>query len=417
MRIKFKMTKVIEINNLSKKYIIPHGNQPAYSTLIETLTNKFKSSKSNSQPTFEEFWALKDITLDIQEGDCVGIIGKNGAGKSTLLKILSRITAPTSGSVRIRGKVSSLLEVGTGFHLELTGRENIFLNGTILGMRRKEIEKKFDEIVAFSEIEQFLDTPVKRYSSGMFTRLGFAIAAHLDPDLLIVDEVLAVGDSAFQEKCLKKLNQLGSSGRTVLFVSHDVGSILTLCKKGIYLEKGQIKEVGGIEECVNAYMKTCKMHDFEWNGDIGDESLRIISARIVKSDISKDFFYQGDALKLEITYKVLKPTKDLYFGVGIWNQRQQLLGRSTTTNNLDLPGLHKLSFQLDTGIFHEGEYVIKPECFIHNFKRILNDEILLKCPIYVPERDTRLFYRDGVYLGDQWDREKSVLNSDEISYV
>jgi lipopolysaccharide transport system ATP-binding protein len=249
---------------------------------------------------------------------------------------------------------------------------------------------------------------VKRYSSGMFTRLGFAIAAHLDPDLLIVDEVLAVGDSAFQDKCLKKLNQLGTSGRTVLFVSHDIGSILTLCKKGIYLEKGQVKQIGDIESCLNAYMKTCKTQDFEWKGNIGDENLRILSAKIHKKEASKDFFYQGDPLKIEITYEIFKPIKDLYFGIGIWNQRQQLLGRSTITNEAEYPGLHRLSFNLDTGMLHEGEYSIVPECFIHNVKRILNDEIVLKCPIYVPERDTRLFYRDGIYLGDKWQREESA---------
>ncbi len=405
------MTKVIEIKNLSKKYIISHVSRPVYSTLIETLINKFKGFKGD--PT-EEFWALKDINLDIHEGDCVGIIGKNGAGKSTLLKILSRITAPTTGSIRIRGKVSSLLEVGTGFHQELTGRENIYLNGIILGMRYKEIEKKFDEIVAFSEIEQFLDTPVKRYSSGMLTRLGFAIAAHLDPDLLIVDEVLAVGDSAFQKKCLEKLNQLGSNGRTVLFVSHDMGAMLTLCKKGIYLENGQIKEIGSIEDCVNAYMKTCKMHDFEWKGIAGDENLRITSARLVKNDIASEFFYQGDKLKLEITYEILKPVKDLYFAVGVWNQRHQLLGRSTTTNTHEIPGMNKLTFFLDTSLFHEGEYLIKLECFIHDVKNILNDEIILKCPIYVPEKETRFYYRDGIFLGNEWERE--ILNQ-EITYV
>ena len=424
------MTKVIEINGLSKKYLIPHANEDSYSTLVDTLTckikdykrallNPFKKNKTVVSERFEEFWALKNLTFDVEQGDCIGIVGKNGAGKSTLLKILSRITAPTEGSIRIKGRTSSLLEVGTGFHQELTGRENIFLNGTILGMRRKEIEKKFDEIVAFSEIEQFLDTPVKRYSSGMFTRLGFAIAAHLESDVLIVDEVLAVGDAAFQEKCLKKLRTLGTSGRTVLFVSHDVGSVLTLCNKGVYLEHGQLKEAGDIEHCVNAYMKSCKTHDFEWTGSIGDENIQILRVKIIKENSVQEFFYQGDQVKVEITYEAKKPTRDLYFGIGIWNQRHQMLARSTTADITDgrltdtKSGMNKLTFTIDTSIFHEGEYLIKFECFIHNIKRILNDEIILKCPIYLSEKNLQHNHRDGIFLGNHWIEQQIS----EVSHV
>ena len=258
------MPNTIEIRNLSKKYNLFHEGQTGHTTLVETLSRTGKklfqrlrhplNSMQGDFSNFEEFWALKDISFDIEEGDRVGIIGRNGAGKSTLLKILSRITEPTSGQVKIKGRLSSLLEVGTGFHPELTGRENIYLNGAILGMSRNEIKKKFDEIVAFSEIEKFLDTPVKRFSSGMYMRLGFAIAAHLDSDLLIIDEVLAVGDTQFQEKCFKKLNDLGTSGRTVLFVSHDIGAVLSLCNRGIYLDKGQIARLSSsnyIQECNN----------------------------------------------------------------------------------------------------------------------------------------------------------------------
>lgn len=194
--------------------------------------------------TSEEFWALRDVSFEIREGDRVGIIGRNGAGKSTLLKILSRITEPSSGRVKIKGRVASLLEVGTGFHPELTGRENIFLNGAILGMTKAEIRRKFDEIVAFAEVEKFLDTPVKRYSSGMYVRLAFAVAAHLEPEILVVDEVLAVGDAQFQKKCLGKLSEVGSSGRTVLFVSHNMTAIEQLCRSALFLERGEIKEFG-----------------------------------------------------------------------------------------------------------------------------------------------------------------------------
>jgi lipopolysaccharide transport system ATP-binding protein len=260
------MSVVIDVKNVSKKYLICHTQQSAYSTLVETLSRKakvlisrmahpFDKKRQYTPDTFEDFWALKNIDMTVNEGDRVAIIGKNGSGKSTLLKLLSRITEPTEGQIRIRGRISSLLEVGTGFHPELSGRENIFLNGAILGMRRDEIRKNFDEIVAFAEVEKFLDTPVKRYSSGMYTRLGFAIAAHLDPDLLIIDEVLSVGDAPFQKKCIAKLSELGASGRTVLFVSHDVGAISSLCNKGFYLENGKLKVSGSIETCVNEYNK------------------------------------------------------------------------------------------------------------------------------------------------------------------
>jgi lipopolysaccharide transport system ATP-binding protein len=207
------------------------------------------------QPESNYIWALRDVSFDVQEGEVVGIIGRNGAGKSTLLKILSRITEPTSGEIMLRGRVSSLLEVGTGFHPELTGRENIYLNGTILGMRKREIDKKFDEIVAFSEIEKFLDTPVKRYSSGMYVRLAFAVAAHLEPEILIVDEVLAVGDAAFQKKCLGKMGEVAREGRTVLFVSHNMQAVKTLCSYAVLLDQGRITYSGPTADTIEHYLQ------------------------------------------------------------------------------------------------------------------------------------------------------------------
>jgi lipopolysaccharide transport system ATP-binding protein len=260
-------SSILEVRNVSKKYYISHMHQASYNTLVETLStqarvllrklrSRFDSSQYSAHCHLEEFWALKDISFEIEAGDRLGIIGRNGAGKSTLLKILSRIIEPTAGQILIRGKISSLLEVGTGFHPELTGRENIFLNGAILGMSKSEIIRKFDEIVAFAEIEKFLDTPVKRFSSGMYTRLGFAIAAHLDPHVLILDEVLAVGDSMFQTKCLKKMRELGQDGRTIIFVSHSPESVMSLCNKAIYLENGSIKEMGDVAKCIEAYDST-----------------------------------------------------------------------------------------------------------------------------------------------------------------
>ncbi|HAX78646.1 MAG TPA: teichoic-acid-transporting ATPase [Cyanobacteria bacterium UBA11372] len=241
---------VISVENLGKKYIIGHQMQGQYVTLKDKLTNGAKflgrklfrySTNSNLDYTQEEFWALKDVSFEIKQGDRIGIIGRNGAGKSTLLKILSRITEPTTGEVSIQGRVASLLEVGTGFHPELTGRENIYLNGAILGMSKVEIKSKFDEIVDFAEVERFLDTPVKRYSSGMYVRLAFAVAAHLEPEILIVDEVLAVGDIQFQKKCLGKMQDVSKSqGRTVLFVSHNMEAIQRLCSQCLMFERGQL---------------------------------------------------------------------------------------------------------------------------------------------------------------------------------
>ncbi|OBQ37399.1 MAG: hypothetical protein AN485_09520 [Anabaena sp. MDT14b] len=251
---------VIRVENLGKKYIIGHQQQERYTALRDVITNKVKSIGSlinpkvkNENPAFEEFWALKDVSFDIKQGDRVGIIGRNGAGKSTLLKILSRITEPTKGSIKIKGRVASLLEVGTGFHPELTGRENIFLNGAILGMGKEEIKRKFDEIVAFAEVEKFLDTPVKRYSSGMYVRLAFAVAAHLEPEILIVDEVLAVGDAQFQKKCLGKMEDVGKEGRTVIFVSHNNSAVSTLCNRGIMMNKGSIAFDATIKETITYY--------------------------------------------------------------------------------------------------------------------------------------------------------------------
>jgi lipopolysaccharide transport system ATP-binding protein len=248
---------VIKVENLSKSYILKHQNTTPYTTFREEITNKAKSI-FNSSGTFnnkstEEFWALNDVSFEINQGDRVGIIGRNGAGKSTLLKVLSRIVTPTKGRITIEGRVASLLEVGTGFHPELSGRENIFLNGAILGMSMAEIKSKFDEIVAFSEVEKFLDTPVKRYSSGMYVRLAFAVAAHLEPEILIVDEVLAVGDSAFQKKCLGKMKDVSSEGRTVLFVSHAISSVSMLCNKGVLLNKGQVVLQDDIKEVIKVY--------------------------------------------------------------------------------------------------------------------------------------------------------------------
>ena len=265
------MNPVIQVEKLSKVYRL--GTRPSgeYRTLREALTNaaaapwrrlrrhsrSAASPAGNAQRSPTALWALKDVSFEVQPGEVIGVIGRNGAGKSTLLKVLSRITDPTEGSVRFRGRLGCLLEVGTGFHHELTGRENIYLNGAIMGMSRRQVAQKFDEIVAFAEVEPFLDTPVKRYSSGMFVRLAFAVASHMESDILIVDEVLAVGDAAFQKKCLGKMDEVGRSGRTVLFVSHNMATILNLCQRAVVLDRGRLAFVGPCAEGVQFYTNSC----------------------------------------------------------------------------------------------------------------------------------------------------------------
>lgn len=248
---------IISAHGLGKEYHL--GAALRHDTLRDQLASGFrrlfkpKTDHRKAKMEDASFWALRDVSFDIAQGEVVGVIGRNGAGKSTLLKILSQITEPTEGEVRIRGRIASLLEVGTGFHPELSGRENVFLNGAILGMSRAEIRKKFDEIVAFAEVEKFLDTPVKRYSSGMYVRLAFAVAAHLEPEILVIDEVLAVGDAAFQKKCLGKMKEVGTSGRTVIFVSHNMGTVANLCSRGIVMQSGRIGFQGTAEEAIQHY--------------------------------------------------------------------------------------------------------------------------------------------------------------------
>jgi lipopolysaccharide transport system ATP-binding protein len=257
---------IIAVEDLSKSYLVGHESMQRYTVLRDVIAREARNFARKAADVLhgrqivdgdevEEFWALKNVSFQVKEGEVLGIIGRNGAGKSTLLKILSRITEPTEGRIRLRGRVGSLLEVGTGFHPELTGRENIFLNGAILGMTRGEITRKFDEIVAFADIERFLDTPVKRYSSGMYVRLAFAVAAHLEPEILIVDEVLAVGDAEFQKKCLGKIDEVSRhDGRTVIFVSHNMSAVNSLCSKSLFLDKGQVREIGDTKSIVTKYL-------------------------------------------------------------------------------------------------------------------------------------------------------------------
>jgi lipopolysaccharide transport system ATP-binding protein len=318
------MEPIIKAENIGKKFIISHEGRESYTALRDVLANQVK--KIISFPKHlktkqlakhqEDFWALRNIDFEIQQGDRVGIIGRNGAGKSTLLKVLSRITPPTEGKVQINGRLASLLEVGTGFHPELTGRENIFLNGTILGMTRQEIKRKFDEIVAFAEVEKFLDTPVKRYSSGMYVRLAFAVAAHLDPEILIVDEVLAVGDAQFQKKCLGKMEDVSKNeGRTLLFVSHQMSAMQALCNKGMLMERGKIAFSGDMTQTITTYLNQFAQSRREVNWSVADAPknhlAQFLSAKVTHQDPDKDVFEIGDPLVLEFTFVNLKAGKTI----------------------------------------------------------------------------------------------------------
>jgi len=318
------MTNIaIRLENLSKQYFIGKRLKK-YETLRDTLTDAFMSpfrragkllrgQATGAAELDEEIWALKDVSFEVKSGEVVGIIGRNGAGKSTLLKVLSRITEPTEGYAEIRGRVGSLLEVGTGFHQELTGRENIYLNGAILGMRRAEIDHKFDEMVAFAEVEKFIDTPVKHYSSGMRLRLGFAVAAHLEPEILLVDEVLAVGDARFQRKCINKMQDVGHQGRTVLFVSHSMPAITRLCERTILLDEGRVLKDGPSPKVVSAYLSSGlgTTAAREWTDPArapGDDVARLRAVRVLTEDgQTTDAVDIRLPVGLEMVYEVLQP--------------------------------------------------------------------------------------------------------------
>jgi lipopolysaccharide transport system ATP-binding protein len=341
----------INVESISKKYILGKKKE---SSLRSTLSSVLKRSKTENL----DFWALENISFAIEKGDMVGIIGKNGAGKSTLLKILSQITKPSSGKIKINGRVASLLEVGTGFHPELTGRENIFLNGTILGMTRKEVKDKFDEIVSFSGVEKFIDTPVKNYSSGMYVRLAFAVAAHLDPEILIIDEVLAVGDVEFQKKCIGKMKDVANSGRTVLFVSHNIAAIKALCNKGMLLHKGELLYNGDIDATINAYHQISTVSQapsdiLSWK----NEFIEVLSFKIkanqgetisVSSGIDFEIVFKNKSLNstIDTTFELVNIEEVIVFHRGTYIDQEK--GSKL--------GLYKVQGNIPANLINTGTY-------------------------------------------------------------
>lgn len=328
------MQPILEIKNVSKEFIISHERKP-YLSLGEKISSVFKGGRDSR----EKFLALNDVTFNVEQGDTIGLIGKNGAGKSTLLKILSRITPPSSGEIIARGRIASLLEVGTGFHPELTGRDNIYLNGSILGMKKKEIQDKFDEIVDFSGVERFLDTPLKRYSSGMQLRLAFAVAAFLEPEILIIDEVLAVGDMEFQKKCIQKMENVSRSGRTIIFVSHNMAAVKKLCTKGILLNSGEVKYIGNMKEAIDRY--TEKFESYETDFDI---PVRVANDapgyayKIFVEDLDgnpANNFPVGIGWRLRLKVKIEHKVKGFIAGIGMLTQEDEGL-RTCWSDSYDL---------------------------------------------------------------------------------
>lgn len=363
---------VIRVENLGKKYIIGHQQQgrSRYTALRDVLADGAKSvgrrilnpfAQQPSSSTKEEFWALKDVSFEIKQGDRVGIIGRNGAGKSTLLKLLSRITEPTTGRISIKGRVASLLEVGTGFHPELTGRENIYLNGAILGMSKREIRRKFDEIVDFAEIEKFLDTPVKRYSSGMYVRLAFSVAAHLEPEILVVDEVLAVGDTLFQKKCLGKMGEVSQKeGRTILFVSHNMDAVQKLCNQSILLSNGGIVVQGSIEiglrEYSNNNLRAQLVYKINFNKD---EHVPAYAHQLGVEDGKGNLVAMipvGNPWQIRIFFRVYNRMEAFVIGLGFLTSSGAPLRTSWSQPQIIEPGEYEVVFREDNLILSTGSY-------------------------------------------------------------
>lgn len=382
---------IISVASLGKRYWIKHQGRPRYRALREEIVEWAKrpfravgrafagrGDAPDRVATEEAFWALKEVSFEVQQGDVVGIIGANGAGKSTLLKILSRITEPTEGRVEIEGRVASLLEVGTGFHPELTGRENVFLNGAILGMTRAEIRKKFDEIVAFAEVERFLDTPVKRYSSGMYVRLAFAVAAHLEPEILVVDEVLAVGDAQFQKKCLGKMHDVSTKeGRTVLFVSHQMGTIRQLCTRGILLKGGRVAKIGSTEEVVTAYNSAHLTHSgsgFSGNPASAGKDIAISSACTVNGASEQaTCFLHTEAITFRIACRVNRWVSNAELRLVVGDSR----GRRVFTSDVMLRPLEqgeRGTIEVEARL--PGEF-LRPETYLVTLSTFVNNQFII----------------------------------------
>jgi lipopolysaccharide transport system ATP-binding protein len=366
----------IEANKISKVYRVGESYS-TYQSLRESITETISSqldrwrTPKSSQKKTQNFWALQEVSFSIHQGEVVGIIGRNGAGKSTLLKILARITRPTHGTARIYGRVGSLLEIGTGFHPELTGRENIYLSGAIIGMKRVEIKQKFDEIVDFANIETFLDTPVKRYSSGMYVRLAFAVAAHLEPEILLVDEVLAVGDLAFQKKCMGRMGEIARTGRTVLFVSHNMNAIRSLCERTFLIHKGHLQADGPSGQVIREYIAASGVLDnnqgeITWEeneGAPGNDEIRLISIRMVTTDGKVQNTFDGNLpIQAEIIYRVYRPLRGMRLVLVVLTREGVTVFASTDQEQRPIetnPGVYRSVATIPPFLLNQNQYTIQ----------------------------------------------------------
>ena len=421
---------IIRVEGIGKEYRIRHERAGRYRALRDVISDKVRrmfsktgkptasesgtsagsaeivsdvqpNSAMPATPSVEDFWALRDVSFEVRRGEVVGIIGRNGAGKSTLLKILSRITEPTEGRVELEGRLASLLEVGTGFHPELTGRENIYLNGAILGMTRAEIRKKFDEIVAFAEVENFLDTPVKRYSSGMYVRLAFSVAAHLEPEILIVDEVLAVGDAAFQKKCLGKMGDVAREGRTILFVSHNMQAVSVLCTSAITLHNGRIVDRGPPRTLVERYLSSGALQSAEaiwpFENAPGNDLVRLHAVRVCDAGGKVSFDQKiGAPIVLEMDFWCMRESR-LVPNFHLYNQSGVMVFPTATLHVRELaqkvyePALHRASCVIPPALLNSGTY------FVHAF---VSRETDGQPYVHVPDSVSFVVHNDGTGQGD-----------------
>jgi lipopolysaccharide transport system ATP-binding protein len=421
------MPPIIKVQNISKQYRIG-AREAAYGTLRESIAGAVRApfrgfSRKNGKVPNETIWALKDVNLEVQPGEVLGIIGRNGAGKSTLLKVLSRITEPTTGRVELYGRLGSLLEVGTGFHPELTGRENIYLNGSILGISRKEIARKFDEIVAFSEVEKFIDTPVKHYSSGMYVRLAFAVAAHLESEILVIDEVLAVGDAAFQTKCLGKMGDVARAGRTVLFVSHNTQAVTTLCQQAAWIDQGRVVQMGRTENVIREYLQDFGMASATpleqvWDDPEtapGNEKVRLRAVRVVpEGNGAPGGLDMQTPFSLEIEYWNLISDARLIVNCALYGLDGSPVFETLTFNESQWhgrpfhQGLYRSVCRIPGNLVNQGTYRLRV-AFLNEFAQVLYDN--LETTIFsihdVKERDFPWFGRfiGNVYPKFEWTTE------------
>jgi lipopolysaccharide transport system ATP-binding protein len=382
----------ISVENLGKKYHIQHQANRGQRNLREALSHGIKSLidfKRSRAYEDEVFWALQDINLEIRRGDVVGVIGRNGAGKSTFLKLLSRITEPSTGAIEFSGRIASLLEVGTGFHPELSGRENIYLNGAILGMPRSEIKRKFDDIVDFSGVEQFLDTPVKHYSSGMYMRLAFAVAAHLETDILLVDEVLAVGDGEFQKKCLGKMQEVAQEdGRTVIFVSHNMQAIKALCNRTVYLNHGRATRFGATSEVVPFYLDQGSTRSGKWTcADLvsrDHSELQLLSVEVSDPRGSAGTYSSSNDLTVSVEFRLSRPLPGLCVGFDLVTADGTTAFRSYQTDQAQqnwpqqTPGIQTWRCTVPAGLLNSGRYYISPRIGIHNVRWIASLDTIVQ---------------------------------------